>query len=99
MEGAHAMSLTAGQVDEYRNRGYLIFDGLLAGDALQRSLRVLRQLVERSRSQEKPDAHWSLALDAEGKPTPGRLHKIQGVCVVEQQVLDLAREPEILDRV
>ena len=93
------MQLTVEQVTEYRDSGFLILDGLLNRAAVERALGVFRELVERSRGRQKPDEHWSLALDAEGRPMPGRLHKIQGVGVVDERVLKLASDPEILDRV
>ena len=43
--------------------------------------------------------HWALELDERGEPRAGLLHKVQGVCVVDDRVLELAREPAIVDRV
>jgi len=43
--------------------------------------------------------HWALELSEGGQPIPGRLHKVQGVCVVEPRVLEIAADPEILDLV
>jgi len=57
---------------------------------------LFRELVERGRSRAEPDAHWSLAKDADEHPIPGRLHKIQGVGVVDPRALELARAPEVV---
>ena len=93
------MHLTTEQVDEYRDKGYLILDSLLSPATVERGMERFRELVERSRSLMQSDGDWNLAQDADGRPVPGRLHKIQGVCVVDERVLELARSPEILDRV
>jgi hypothetical protein len=93
------MNLTPQEIDEFRDRGYLIFDGLLDRSTVERSVGLFNELVAKSREMAAPTDHWSLALDIEGRPIPGRLHKIQGVCVVDERVLGLARDPEILDRV
>jgi ectoine hydroxylase-related dioxygenase (phytanoyl-CoA dioxygenase family) len=93
------MHLTSEQVGEYRERGYLILNELLSPETVERSMKLFRELVDRSRAIDKPDAHWSLAVDAEQRPIPGRLHKIQGVGVVDERALELARNPEILNRV
>src|SRR5437899_772397 len=91
--------LTPEQVERYREEGFLILDGLLKGEKLARSLSVFDELVEGSRSRTEPGGGYHLTPDAEGRPIPGLLHKIQGVCVVDARVLELARDPEILDRV
>ena len=43
--------------------------------------------------------HWSFELNENREQNPDLLHKIQGVCALESKVLDLAKEPVILDRV
>jgi hypothetical protein len=91
------MGLTTDQVGRYRDEGYLILEALIAGEALKRAMDVFRELVAGSRSLTAPSGAYSLAPDAEGKPIPGRLHKIQGVCVSEPRVLDLASAPVLLD--
>ena len=44
-------------------------------------------------------AGHSLQPDSEGNPIPGRLFKVQGGCCVDPRMLDLAREPAIIERV
>ena len=90
--------LTESQKREFHDRGYLVFDGLLEGARLARYQSVLDELVERGRALREPEHHWSLELDGDGRPRPGLLHKVQAVCVVEPRILDLAREPAIVDR-
>jgi len=93
------MRLTSDQTQQFREEGYLIFDGLLSPERVAYYRDIFEELVAHSRTLTAPDGHWSLAPDKDGKPIPGRLHKIQGVCLVEERVLDLAREPVILERV
>jgi phytanoyl-CoA hydroxylase len=93
------MRLTDAQVRQYHEAGYLILEGLIAGDRLARYRGIFDELVERSRSMAQSEGPFNLAPDEAGKPIPGRLHKIQGVALADERVLDLAREPEILDRV
>ena len=93
------MGLTEDQVRRYRDEGYLILEGLLQGAVRDGYMEVFRALVAGSRSLQEPIGAYSLSFDAEGKPMPGRLHKIQGVCVEDARVLGLAGEPAILDRV
>ena len=90
--------LTGAQKQEYQDRGYLVFEGLLEGARLTHYQSVLDELVERGRALREPVDHWSLELDGDGRPLAGLLHKVQGVCVVEPRILDLAREPAIVDR-
>ena len=93
------MRLTDEQVRRYGEEGYLILAGLIPADRLARYRGIFDELVEQSRALTESQGHFNLAPDEAGKPIPGRLHKIQGVGEVDQRVLDLAREPEILDRV
>ena len=90
--------ITAAKKEEFQERGYLVFEGLLQGAGLAHYQSVLDELVERGRALREPEDHWSLELDPGGRPRPGLLHKVQGVCVVEPRILDLAREPAIVDR-
>ena len=90
--------LTDAQKLEFHDRGYLVFEGLLGGARLAHYLSALDGLVERGRALSEPEGHFSLELDGDGRPLPGLLHKVQGVCVVDARILDLAREPAIVDR-
>jgi ectoine hydroxylase-related dioxygenase (phytanoyl-CoA dioxygenase family) len=91
------MALTAEQIAQYREEGFLILDGLLNAEKCARYCAIFEELVERSRTMTVSDGAFNLSPDAEGKPMPGQLHKVQGVCVVDERVLGLAQEPEILD--
>lgn len=91
--------LTETETTRYQADGYLIFPALLAGAARERRLALFEKLVERSKGMETSGDGFHLAPDADGKPTPGVLHKVQGVAVVDPGVLELAREPAILARV
>lgn len=91
--------LTNEQRQRFRNEGYLIFEGLIRGARLAYYKGVFDELVARGRGLTEQIPHWTLELDERGVPRPGLLHKVQGVCMVDPRVLELAREPAILDRV
>ena len=91
--------LTDEQVIQYREDGYLVFESLIQGERLARYKQVFDELVAEGRRLTGQTPHWSLELDERGEPRAGLLHKVQGVCVVEERVLELAREPAIVDRV
>lgn len=91
------MLLTPGQIKQYQEEGFLILDGLLGREKAAQYVALFEELVARSTTMTASDGAFNLAPDAEGKPTPGQLHKIQGVCVVDERTLALAKEPVILD--
>ena len=91
--------LTDEQVRQYREEGYLVFEGLIQGERLACYKRVFDELVAQGRELTEQIPHWSFEKDERGEPRVGLLHKVQGVCVVDDRVLELAREPAILDRV
>ncbi len=91
--------LTSEQIVQFREDGFLLFEELITGDKLAGYVNVFDELVERGSALQEPESHFSLELNADGAPIPGLLHKVQGVCVVEPRVLDLASEPALLDRV
>ena len=91
--------LTDEQVQKFREDGYLVFESLIQGERLAYYKQVFDELVAEGRKLTEEVPHWTLELDDQGVPRAGLLHKIQGVCVVDARVLELAREPAILDRV
>lgn len=91
--------LTVEQIEQFQKNGYLVFEALIQGERLTYYKQVFDELVERGAQLEEQVPHWTLELDENGTPRPGLLHKIQGVCVVDSRVLELAREPAILERV
>lgn len=93
------MKLNADQVEQFRKEGFLILPAFFEGEKLARHKAVFDSLVERSRSLQDSDGAFSLAPDENGKAIPGQLHKIQGVCLVDERVLLLAREPELTEAV
>ncbi len=93
------MALSTEQKNQYQEEGYLVFPALLAEERRLWYCRVFDELVERAARMEASERGFNLAPDEAGKPIPGRLHKIQGVCVEEERVLQLAKEPQILERV
>jgi len=93
------MQLTQGEVRRFQEEGYLVLPALLP-EAKRRAYRAMfDELVARSRELVASEGGFNLAPDADGRPIPGCLHKVQGVAVVDPRVLSLAREPEILDPV
>ena len=93
------MNLTSEDLQRYHDEGYLIFPGLIQGEKLAHYKQVLDELVHRSESMQASQDGIILQPDGEGKPIPGRLFKVQGVCVVESRMLALACEGEIVGRV
>src|SRR5688500_7804608 len=93
------MSLTTEQIQRYQDEGYLIFKARPPSEKVARYRAIFDEPVERSQSLTESRDGYNLAPDEHGRPIPGRLHKLQGVCVTDNRVLGLAREPEILDRV
>lgn len=93
------MNLTPADLQHYRDEGYLVCPGLIRAAKLAHYKHVLDELVHRAESMRTSQKGFSLQPDGEGKPIPGRLFKVQGVCVVEPRILALAREPEIVERV
>ena len=91
--------LTDEQVQQFREDGYLVFAALIQGERLAYYKQVFDELVAEGCKLTEQVPHWSLELDERGEPQAGLLHKVQGVCVVDARVLELAREPAILDRV
>ncbi len=92
------MTLTADEKQRFEIDGYLIFQGLVDEKMRAKYVPIMQSLVDHASTLLLPSAHFSLAPDAEGKPLPGQLHKVQGVCEVAPALLDLASEPAILDR-
>src|SRR5690349_14047414 len=93
------LQLTDEQVRRFGDEGYLILEAVIPDEKVAKYRAIFDELVERSRSLTTSQDGYNLAPDEEGRPIPGRLHKLQGVGVVDERVLGLAREPEILDRV
>lgn len=91
--------LTSHEFQQYREEGYLIFPALISGELLQRYKGLLDDLVERARALKTNEDGFTLQPDDQGHLITGRLFKVQGVCVVEPHLLDLAREPAIVLRV
>ena len=91
--------LTQDQKDAFDSDGYLVFDGLLPEDRLSYYMGVFDELVAKGAQLTAEAPHWTLEYDDTGQPIAGLLHKVQGVCLVDSRVLELASEPAILDRV
>ena len=90
--------LTDTEIRDFRENGFLAFEGLISGERLAWYTSIFDELVERGRSLTVSGKNWCLELDRNEKPIPGILHKIQGVCMEEPRVLELAREPAIVKR-
>ena len=98
-DSAISSSLTDDRVDRFRRDGYLRFDALIRGEKLAHYTSVLDELVRRAESMAEESGHFALHYDDDNAPVPGMLHKVQGVCVAEPRMLDLAREPAVTDEV
>ena len=93
------MNLSPIEIQHFHDEGYLLFPGLIHGEKLARYKAALDELVEQAESMDESSGGYTLQPNEDGKLIAGRLFKVQGVCVVEPRILDLAREPEITDRV
>ena len=91
--------LTDEEMRQYHEDGYLVVEALLQGERLAYYKQVFDELVAEGRRLTGHVPHWGLEPDEHGEPRAGLLHKVQGVCVVDARVLELVREPAILDRV
>ena len=79
---------------QFRDEGYLLYEGLIHGEKLANYVSIFDELVERGKTLPLDTPDFSYEKDPETfEPIPGFLHKIQGVCVVDNRVLDLAKEP------
>jgi ectoine hydroxylase-related dioxygenase (phytanoyl-CoA dioxygenase family) len=90
--------LTAAETALFEERGYLVFPELIAGARLAHYLAIFDDIVARGRALTENVSHFALEKNAEGEVIPGLLHKVQGVCAAVPAVLDLAREPAVVDR-
>ena len=93
------MSLGPHEIDHFHEEGYLIFPALIHGKKLARYKSGLVELVTRAKAMETSQGGYILQPDENGELIPGRLFKVQGICVVEPLILNLARESEITDRI
>src|ERR1700684_1378789 len=91
------MPLNKEQLLFYADEGYLLFPALLSSEKRSKYRTLFDRMVTRAASMQESQDGFCLAPDEEGKPIPGRLHKVQGVCLADERVLELASEPEILD--
>jgi phytanoyl-CoA hydroxylase len=93
------MNLTPEQSQQYRDEGYLILPALIHGEKLAHYKRILDELVANAESMQISQGGYHLQPDAAGYPVPGRLFKVQGLCCVDERMLELAKEPAIVERV
>ena len=87
------------QVDQFHEQGFLIFEKLINEKKLDYYLSIFDELIDRSKSVPIGTPHWSFEIDADRQQNPELLHKVQGVCVVEPRILEIASDPMILDLV
>ena len=85
------------QIDQFHEQGYLILERLIDGEKLNCYMSIFDELVNRSKSVPSGTPHWKFEIDADRQQNPELLHKIQGVCIVESRVLEIASTPMILD--
>ncbi|MAP90418.1 hypothetical protein CMK15_02570 [Candidatus Poribacteria bacterium] len=88
--------LTSAQITQYQTEGFLIFPRFLSAKKLGKYLPILEHIVDEGRTLTEPKPHWSLEVTEDRQPVAGQVHKVQGVCVVEPRLLDLAREEPLL---
>ena len=86
-------------IEQFETEGYVMFERLLPPDRVAHYVSIFDELVERAGSLRQSEDGFALELQADGTPVPGFLHKVQGVCVVEPRLVELTREPLIVERV
>ncbi|MCJ8332024.1 MAG: phytanoyl-CoA dioxygenase family protein [Lentisphaeria bacterium] len=92
------MVLSADELERFKRDGCLIFDGLLKGETLKRYKSILDEMVDYSKSLDVSTEGYCLQPDKDGKDIPGRLFKVQGCCVLEPRLLEIANDPDICSR-
>lgn len=91
--------LTPEQITQYRKKGYLVLESFFRDQKLADQKALLDELTAKGRSLPGSDEHFSFEYDANREEIPGMLHKVQGVCVIEPRVLDIAGDSRLLDTV
>ncbi len=86
------------QLEHFQAEGYLVCDQLIHGAELAAFVAIFDELVEAGDALPQPDGHFTLELNSANEPVPGRLHKVQGVCVAEPRLQALAAHPQITAR-
>ena len=87
------------QIGQFHEQGYLVLEKLIDGEKLDYYISIFDELVDQSKSVPIGTPHWKFEIDADRQQNPELLHKIQGVCIVEPRVLEIASVPMILDLV
>ena len=90
--------LSPKEITLYRDQGYLLLPGLLDAEWLRRARAWLDGMVTHASTMAVSDKQFGLAMK-DGQPIPGRLHKVQSLCVAAPEVLALASAPMITGRV
>ena len=91
--------LTSKQIDQFKQEGYLIFESLIPPEKVEYYVSIFDQLVQHGKSLTEHQSHYALEIDEDRNLIPGILHKVQGVCVEEPRILQLAKEQAILERI
>ena len=91
--------MTSHWIKKFETDGYVMFERLLSPGRVAHYVFIFDELVDRAGKLSESTGGFALALREDGSAIPGFLHKIQGVCVVEPQLLELTREPAIVERV
>ena len=91
--------LNESEIKKFQANGYLVFEKLIPESYVEYYLDVLDGMVQYAENLKNHKESYFLELDEYSKPIPGRLHKVQGVCVTDKRILALASQNEILDRI
>ena len=91
--------------EEFNERGFIVFPGLLADAPRVRA--ELEALLENATGATSDwnavsghdGAEFVLAVDERGAPVPGRVMKVQGAALAAPVVLETLRDPQILEKV
>ena len=91
--------MTSHWIKQFETDGYVMFERLLSPEGVAHYVSIFDELVDRAGKLSESTGGFGLELREDGSAIPGFLHKIQGVCVVEPQLLELNREPAIVEHV
>jgi hypothetical protein len=86
------------ELERFGEDGFIVCERLIEGQDLDHFVGIFDELVKTGNTLPAPAPHFSLELTQEGEAIPGRLHKVQGVCVAEPRLKALAAHPLITER-
>ena len=91
--------LSSLETKKFQEEGYLIFERLIPETRLEHYVGIFNEMVQHAKNLNNHAEPYYLELDRNNTPITGMLHKVQGVCVADPRILEMASQIEILDRI